>query len=127
MAPPECTDCGNELQPDDTACSLCGSGNRHVYDSDQAAAVESSLGLKGRHGQPGQVKPYLRTTVKREWSPSRNTWEEVTRVFDSDARVYRETYRNLVTGEVTFHKEGAIEDQGLHGLGGSSRPQPPAT
>jgi hypothetical protein len=77
--------------------------------------IEDSVNLKGRHGAPGEVKPYMRTTVKREWSPSRQVWEEVTRVFDSDARIYTETYRNLDTGEITFHKEGAIEDQGLHG------------
>ncbi len=84
------------------------------------------MNLKGRHGMPGEVKPYLRTTVKREWSPSRHLWEEVTRTFDSDERVYRETYRNLETGEIAFQKAGAIEDQGLHGPSGSSRPQPPA-
>jgi hypothetical protein len=127
MALPRCAECGEELQLDDLACPQCGSGDRLVYDADQAAGIESSWGIKGRHGTPGQVKPYLRTTMKREWSPSRNAWEEVTRVFDSDARIYRETYRSLETGEVTFHKEGAIEDQGLHGPGGSSRPRPPST
>jgi hypothetical protein len=125
MTLPRCAECREELKPDDPACPACRSGNRLVYDTDQAAAIEGSLSLKGRHGAPGQVKPYLRTTVKREWSPSRNDWEEVTRVFDSGACIYRETYRNLKTGEVTFRKEGAIEDQGLHGPGGSSRPQPP--
>ncbi len=125
MTLPRCAECGVELQPDEPGCPECGSGNRLVHHDDQAAAIESSWSLKGRHGVPGQVKPYLRTTVKREWSPSRNAWEEVTRVFDSDARIYRETYRSLETGEVTFHKEGAIEDQRLHGPGGSSRFQPP--
>lgn len=127
MTLPRCAECGEELQPDDPACPECGSGNRLVIDSDEAAAIESSWKLKGRHGTLGQVKPYLRTTVKREWSPSRSAWEEVMRVFDSDAHIYRETYRNLETGEITFQKEGAIEDQGLHGPGGSSRPRPPLT
>jgi hypothetical protein len=44
-------------------------------------------------------------------------WEEVTRVFDTVGRIYRETYLNLDTGEITFKKEGAIERQGLHGPG----------
>jgi len=51
----------------------------------------------------------------------------VTRIFDSDARIYGETYRDLDTGEITFQKEGATEDQGLHGPGGSARPRRLAT
>lgn len=49
---------------------------------------------------------YLRRIVKREWSASRNDWEEVTRAFDSEVDIYSETYRNLDNGEITFHKEG---------------------
>jgi hypothetical protein len=123
MAQTRCAACGRDLLPRDPSCPECGSGDRLVDDSDVGAAVEDSLNLKGRHGEPGEVKPYLRTTVKREWSPSRQLWEEVTRTVESDERVYRETYRNLETGEITFQKEGAI-DQGLYGPGGSSRPQP---
>jgi hypothetical protein len=126
MARTRCAACGRDLLPGDPACLECGSGDRLVDDTDVGAAVEDSLNLKGRHGVPGEVKPYLRTTVKREWSPSRQLWEEAMRTFDSDERLYRETYWNLGTGEITFQKEGAIEDQGLHGPGGSSRPQPPA-
>jgi hypothetical protein len=127
MARSACADCGKELLPEDPACPDCGSSNRLVEDADEAVGIEDSVNLKGRHGAPGEVKPYLRTTVKREWSPSRHVWEEVTRVFDSDARIYRETYRNLDTGEITFQKEGAIEDQELHGSGRSARPRPLAT
>jgi hypothetical protein len=84
------------------------------------------MDIKGRYGAPGEVRPYLRTTVKKEWSPSRIAWEEVTRIIDRDARIYKETYRSLATGEVTFSKEGLIEDQSMHGPRGSRRPRPAA-
>jgi hypothetical protein len=117
MAGSRCAECGRDLRPSDLARPGFRKRDCPVDDTDVAVAVEDSLNLKGRHQAPGEVKPYLRTTVKREWSPSGGLWEEVTHTFDSDARVYRETYRNLETGEITFQKEGAIDDQGLHGPG----------
>ena len=124
MVSSRCAACCRELLPEDPLCPECGSGDRLVACTDSAAAVESRTDIKGRYGAPGQVKPYLRTTVKREWSPSRKAWEEVTRTIDRDARTYKETYRSLDTGGVTFSKEGPIEDQSLHGPRGSSRARP---
>jgi hypothetical protein len=111
-----CADCGQELARDDSHWPRCGSANRLIDQVfDDAVGIEDSLGLKGRHGVPGEVKPYLRTTVKREWSPSRQVWEEVTRVFNPDAGTYEETYRSIATGETSFHKTGEIKNQDLLG------------
>jgi hypothetical protein len=52
--------------------------------------------------------PFLRTTIKREWSSTRQQWEYVERVFDKASRTYRETYRDLQTGQVTFEKAGSL-------------------
>jgi hypothetical protein len=125
MAQIFCMDCGLELAWTDVACTVCGSHNRSIHVTDEASAVES-MNVKGRHGSPGEVRPYLRTTVKREWSPDRGAWEEVTRVFDSDAGIYEATYRSLETRAVTFHKRGRLDDQGLHGPRGNDRPRPPS-
>jgi hypothetical protein len=110
-----CADCGQELARDDSHCPRCGSANRLIDQVfDDAVGIEDSLGLKGRHGVPGEVKPYLRTTEKKEWSPSRQVWEEVTRVFNSEAGTYEETYRSIATGKITFDKTGDIKNQDLH-------------
>lgn len=87
--------------------------------------LTDGLSLKARHGNLGEVKPFRHVTTKREWSPTRQCYEEVTRVFDHDDDTYTEVYRDLHTGAVTFEKSGLLSDQTIHGPRRSKRPQPP--
>jgi hypothetical protein len=111
-----CASCAVELEPEETPCPRCGGvGRAYEVVLEDSIEMTESLDLKGRHGEPGKVKPYLRSTVKREYSRTRGEMEEVRRTFDRDAGTYVEEYRSLETGEVVWRKEGRIGDQDLHG------------
>jgi hypothetical protein len=116
MARIRCADCGTELDLEQGDCPACGAVDCLIDQViDSGVRIEESLDLKGRHGEPGSVRPYLRKTIKREYSFRKGRQEEVERTFDHDAGTYVEEYRDVETGEVTFREAGRITDQSLHG------------
>ncbi len=121
-----CLACQQELAPEESRCPACGSFDREIDQVfDDGVGIESSIDLKARHGERGQVKPHLKKTIKREYSSTRRQWEEVERTFDSDGGTYVEEYRDLETGEVVWSKEAPIGDQTAHGR--RARPTAPTT
>lgn len=79
-----------------------------------ASVSSTDFRLKGKDHE-GIRNPFLNNTIKREYSTTRQQWEYVERSFDKLTRTYRETYRDLVTGEVTFEKIASLDDQSVHG------------
>src|SRR5690242_11664604 len=123
--PPEirCGACDAPMAPDDPACPACGNTTRRfLKDVQGAVGLEAGLKLAGRHGEPGEVKPYLRKTIKQEYARDRERPEDVERTFDRDAGTYDEVYTDPDTGEVVFEKHGQIDDQSIHGPRGKQPP-----
>jgi hypothetical protein len=69
------------------------------------------------YGDPGykQGGRWLRQNVKLEYSPTRQRFEYVERIFNKVAGTYSERSYDPQTGEIVFQKQGPITDQDLHG------------
>jgi hypothetical protein len=111
-----CSACETELDRDELACPTCGCRDRHIYaDVDSAIGIETSLGLKGRHGAVGDVRPYMEQSTKIRWNDDRQRNERCEIVVDRENDYYRQEWFDLETGECTFSKEGWLSDPDLHG------------
>ena len=113
----QCSACGEAYASEAHHCPDCGSGDRALHVGDASVSVESSLKLKARSGRPGEVKPHVEKTIKREYWRDGRRWETVERTFDHDAQTYVEEYRDAETGALRFSKSGYLPDQGLHRRG----------
>lgn len=122
-----CGACDNPLTPGIDQCARCGSTEIMMATfTPGGARVSASVGsnelrLTGKNHETVKKNPFLRTTIKREWSNTRQEWEYVERVINKIDRTYHETYRSLATGEVTFEKSGPLDDQSLHGPRGKRK------
>jgi hypothetical protein len=122
-----CGECGAETTPGLGSCRMCGSASIMMATFTEKGTCVSvpvdsqDFRLTGKNHDVVKKNPFLRTTIKREWSKTRQQWEYVERVIDRASRTYRETYRDLATGEVTFEKQGPLEDQSLHGPRGKRK------
>ena len=117
-----CAACNAELPPGADRCIRCGS-------TDIMIGIYTPSGMrvsmaKGPGNGPLRINgtkhetvkgTFLRQHLKQEWSSDRQQMEYVERVFDRAQGVYRETYYDMITGQITFRKEGDIRDQTLHG------------
>ena len=124
-----CGDCDETLTPGHDRCTRCGSASVMMGTfTPKGSRVSVPVGshdfrITGKDHETVKKNPFLRTTIKQEWSPTRQQWEYVERVIDKVNRTYHETYRDMATGEVTFEKGPfPIEDQTVHGRRGK-KPQ----
>jgi len=65
--------------------------------------------------------PFLRHTVKEEYSSTRRRWEYVERVFNRLENSYVERYYDKQTGLLVFEKSGRRDDQSIHGARGKRK------
>src|SRR4051794_25715038 len=112
-----CGNCNTTLTPGLDHCPQCGSVDVMMATFTErgtrvsAAVASQDFRVTGKNHEAVKKNPFLRTTIKREWSSSRRRWEYVERVIDKVNRMYHETYRDLITGEMTFEKHGSLGDQ----------------
>ena len=111
-----CSTCVADLTVNESPCPWCGCPDRHIYaDVETAVGVETRIGLKGRHGAPGEVKPYLEHKTEIKWNHDRQRNERCDLVVDRENDCYRQSWYHLDTGERVFHKEGRLSDPDMHG------------
>jgi hypothetical protein len=85
------------------------------------------VGLEGmkvtiRNPETGHpTRPFLRQSVKKEFSGSRRQDEYGSRIFNRLDDAYVERYYDPTTGEITFEKRGRRSDQSVHGERGKNR------
>lgn len=111
--PAECTRCGTALTADGP-CPACGSVERSIFLSDQARGFDG-LGLKARHGLPGETKPFKEIKDRVKWNHRRQRYERCRELYDRENNDYVQEWSNLDTGEVTYPKRGRLDDPGMHG------------
>lgn len=111
-----CTHCRIELERDQTTCPACGGQDRNI-EATEEDALPVYTGFKGqaRHGQPGEVRWHSEQRSEIRWNHDRRRMERRVEVFDRENNYYLQEWRHLETGEVTFRKEGPLDDPRLHG------------
>jgi hypothetical protein len=80
-----------------------------------APGSPTNLKIQGLDPESGRESPFLRQTVKEEWSPSRRQWEYVERIFSRLDNSYIERYYDKQTGLLMFEKIARSDDQSAHG------------
>ena len=82
---------------------------------DAGAGFESSLAIKARHGQPGQVRPFRETSDTVLWNHEHQQMARRRIVVDTETDDYLQEWTSLDTGVVLFRKEGRLSDPEMHG------------
>jgi hypothetical protein len=118
-----CKDCRNVLDEDPSAdpaqrqpCPHCGSLLR-CFDKTLAAEqpVQGSLGLKARHGQPGEVRPHHEQRTASSYWRDGKKWVQRHLRMDHEADEYEETVTDPETGETIYHSEEKLSEHRGHG------------
>jgi hypothetical protein len=109
-----CSQCGTRFESGEQRCPSCGSGDRSVDVTDSAGCADT-LSAKARHGEPGQVRPFLATDEDILWNHDRQRMERRRMVHDRDRDYKLQQWTSLDTGEVTYHKEGKLTDPKMQG------------
>jgi hypothetical protein len=111
-----CLDCGAEIvDRDQVACPECGGPNRAIHAGDEGTGAETEVRVRGRHGAVGEVRPHRDLRVSVRWNHDRQQHEQRRMLIDYGNNRYEQTWSTLDTGEVTFHKEGCLDDPAVHG------------
>jgi hypothetical protein len=74
----------------------------------------SSLGLKARHGQPGQVAPFLEVKQGDSFDRDTGRWLDLTQVVDHDNDRYQKRLVDQETGEVVRDDDHPLSDHSAH-------------
>jgi hypothetical protein len=109
-----CSQCGTRFESSEQRCRSCGSGDRSV-DVTDSAGCEDTLSLKARHGEPGEVRPFLEMDDDIRWNHDRQRMERRRMVHDRDQDYKLQEWTALETGEVTWRKEGRLSDPEMQG------------
>jgi hypothetical protein len=80
-----------------------------------------NLKISGRDPETGRESPFLRHTVKEEYSSTRRRWEYVERVFNRLENSYVERCYDKQTGLLMFEKPGRRDDRSIHGARGKRK------
>jgi hypothetical protein len=83
-----------------------------------APGTPTNLKIWGRDPDTGRESPFLRHTIKEEYSTSRRQWEYVERILNRLDNSYVERCYDKVTGLLMFEKSGRRDDQSVHGRRG---------
>jgi hypothetical protein len=115
-----CSGCGRPVEEparveDREPCPTCGSLARTfslmVGDTLQA---HTSISLKARHGQPGEVKPYQEQTSGDDYHRDSGEWRRVHRVIDRENDRYFERITDAA-GNVVREVEHPLSEHQGHG------------
>jgi hypothetical protein len=99
-----CAQCHERYPPAAKRCPNCGAADPMIGTHTPSGMLVS--GLLDRR-ESGRESPFLRQTVKEEWSPSRRQWEYVERIFNRLDNSYIERYYDKQTGHLMFEKDCA--------------------
>jgi hypothetical protein len=113
----KCASCDAELTLNATEpCPHCGSAARiRLVELNDSVGVHDGFDLAARHGEPGQVKPFREISDRVKRTHDRDRDERRRLVVDRDQSYYLQEWTDLDTGEVTWRKEGALDDPMMHG------------
>ncbi len=119
----KCNTCGSLLDElpnipleERLPCPSCGSKSR-LYEKELNAEVKvrSSLKLKARHGQPGEVKPFLELQTGDSLFKETGEWNKREKIEDRENDRYVEHIVDPRTGEILHHCEESLRDHQGHG------------
>jgi hypothetical protein len=117
-----CAQCHERYPPAAKNCPNCGADDLMIGTHTPSGVLVSgapgsptNLKIQGRDPESGRESPFLRQTVKEEWSPSRRQWEYVERIFNRLENSYVERYYDKQTGLLMFEKIARRDDQRAHG------------
>lgn len=113
-----CSVDGSHVFPGAETCPACGRRELVVelFVMDEVRIADDTLTkLKRRHGE-GPVKPHYEYEQRsRRWNADRNRYEQRVMVVDRERNWYVQEWRDIETDEVTWRKEGPLNDPELHG------------
>jgi hypothetical protein len=115
-----CGHCGTGLAAPGP-CPACGSWDRHIFVSDDVRVIDT-MGLQARRGLPCQASPFKVISEQIKWSGDRGRFERRRMLIDRESNHYVQEWSDLTTGEVTYRKEGRLDDPEVHGES-ARRPQ----
>jgi hypothetical protein len=110
-----CTECGREVEavPGELVSErkpcVCGATARIM---DSAAADFPTTRWKLREG-PG--RPIIEGKNELRWNHDRQTMERRVELYNRESNRYIQRWFDLDTDEVTFEKEGDLDDPAMHG------------
>ena len=123
-----CTACGEQIGagttpvPELPACPACGTDapivSLSVHEVGHIEVVESTR-IVGRHGEVGQVRPYLEHRNGADWSHALQRFVYKVRILDRDNDRYVEKVVDPETGDVLRDVEEPLSE---HQGRGSARP-----
>lgn len=125
MAERRCAHCSVELADADADCMACG----HAPVGKQLGGTtqtQSSLAVKARHGQHGEVAPHVEYTDTVKWNHDRQRDERCRIYVDRERDFYRQEWLDLETDEVVWSKEGRLRDEEIHGKSARRRRDSPS-
>lgn len=123
----KCKNCGELLdEPINTPfdqrkpCPSCGSEARlYAMELGEEIALHDRLKLKARHGQPGEIRPFLEVQIGDDLFRDTGEWNRREKIEDRENDRYMEHIVNPRTGEVIHHCEEPLSEH--HGDGSDRR------
>ena len=99
-----------------TPCPSCGSKARFFeIEPKGEVTFQKKLKLKARHGEPGQVKPFLQLQIGDDLHRDTGEWNYREKIEDRENDRYLEHIVNRKTGEVIHHCEEPLSQHQGHG------------
>jgi len=82
-------------------CPNCGSVARRLgIRLGDGVDVHDAVAAKARHGEPGQVKPYLESKQGHSYHRKTGLWHNIEQVVDRDNNLYRKRVEDVATDRV---------------------------
>ena len=127
----KCNKCGQLIdQAVDTPlnqrkpCPSCGSTARRIeMELEAKLSFHTKLRIKARHGQPGQVRPFLTLQTGDDLFVDTGEWNQREKVEDRDNDRYFELIINPKTGEVIHVCEEPLSKHQGHGSDKTKSPK----